>query len=684
MSIPENPSSEIWLQPRRRWARWLESLALIIERSVNRLTGSGQLNPFYHTGTIAVLLLLIVGGSGVYLFMFFQYGFEASYATVARLDGQVIARTLRAVHRYASGALVITTLLHAYRTLFMERFRGARWLAWVTGVVMTAILWLAGVTGYWLLWDERAQMITQGVVGALNRVSSWGARLAGWLVAAEISGKSWPIMLFLLLAHVLLFLIIAFFFWLHIRRLNRPRWLPDAHWVIGASVVLLLMAALVPAEILPPANPQNLPGPLRLDPVFLAYLPLGGRAWGWLIWAVVGLTLLWALALPWLSRRGEMPPPTVRVLADACTGCTRCAQDCPYDALHMVERSDDSRHKLMVVADPARCVSCGICVGACDDYAITLGQSSPQALPWLTLARLRQARQVAPHQVVKVILTCERHAAHGAAPYLTGWEEDGLGVVVVATSCVGAVLPQWLPELLAAGAAEVQLVGCPVNDCASREGNLWAEQRLLHERMPRLRAAYDHAPITAAWLPPDEFARTLSLTQPALTAGETAEPDFLSTRAMWGWLTPRNFLVGFFLLALVLLTQIWLTGLPYDPFPQRPAHLQLLSTHLGAPLGRAVTPWPLDKTWTMQVSVDDQVWQTADWSGAELTAHAIPFYYDAPLPPGEHSIQWTLTAAPGRITLILAQQRVLAEPGDIIRFTDGSLPNLPSSAASDQ
>lgn len=684
VSISENPSPEIWLQPRRRWARRLERLALLVERPVNRLTGSSQLNPFYHTGTIAVLLLLIVGGTGVYLFMFFQYGFEASYATVARLDGQVIARTMRAIHRYASGALVITTLLHAYRTLFMERFRGARWLAWVTGVVMTAIVWLAGVTGYWLLWDERAQMITQGVVDALNRVSSWGARLAGWLVSAEFSGKSWPILLLILLAHVLLFLLVALFFWLHIRRLNRPRWLPDTPWVIGASVVLLLLAALVPAEMLPPADPTRLPGSLRLDPVFLAYLPLGGRTWGWLLWLGLGLTVLWALALPWLSRRGEQPSSPVRILADACTGCTRCAQDCPYDALHMVERSDGSRHKLLAVADVARCVSCAICVGACDDYAITLGQTPPQALPWLTLARLRQAREAAPAQPVKVILTCERHAAQGAAPYLAGWENDGLGVVVVATPCVGAVLPQWLPDLLAAGATEVQLVGCPVNDCANREGNLWAEQRLTHERMPRLRAAYDHAPITAAWLPPDEFAQTLALTRPAPTEEDSAEPDFLSTRVMWRWLTPRNFLVGFFLLALVLLMQIWLTGIRYDPYPQRPARLQLISTHLGAPLARAVTPWPLDKTWTMQVDVDGQTWQTVDWSGAELTARVIPYYFEAPLSPGEHHIRWSLTAAPGRISLILAERHVLAAPGAIIRLSDGSLPDLAAVRAPDQ
>lgn len=106
-----------WLPQSAPWAHLLERIALAVERPVNRLVGSLQFNPFYHTGTIAFFLLLIVGLTGVYLFMFFQYGYDLSYNAVARIEGQFIGRTMRAIHRYASGALVITTLLHAYRKI---------------------------------------------------------------------------------------------------------------------------------------------------------------------------------------------------------------------------------------------------------------------------------------------------------------------------------------------------------------------------------------------------------------------------------------------------------------------------------------------------------------------------------------------------------------------------------------
>ncbi len=301
-AVPSPDSIVAWLPQRARWSQFLERLALVIERPANQLIGTTQLNPFYHTGTIAVLLLLVVGFTGFYLFLFYQYGFDASYnAVLTRIETPFIARTIRAIHRYASGALVITTLLHAFRTLFMERFRGPRWIAWVTGIVLTALLWLAGLTGYWLVWDERAKLINDAFISFLEAVTPWAAAYVAYFTQAAVSGTSWPIFLALLAIHVILFLIVAGFFYLHIRRLSRPKWLPPAFLVVGVAGVLLLVSFFFPAGMLPQGDLTRIPGPLTLDPLFLFYLPVDGRPlanallWGGLITITVLLTLL-----PWL------------------------------------------------------------------------------------------------------------------------------------------------------------------------------------------------------------------------------------------------------------------------------------------------------------------------------------------------------------------------------------------------
>ncbi len=297
--------SQAWTPNRAGWLRFLERIALFIERPANRLIGTAQLNPFYHTGTIATLLLIIIGLTGFYLYLFFKYGFDASYNDVLiRIETPFIARTIRAIHRYASGALIITTLLHAYRILFMERFRGPRWLAWVSGMVMTIVLWFAGVTGYWLIWDERSQLINDSFVNFLQALTPFAAPYMVMLTNADISGISWPLFLSVFGLHLLMFFIAAGFFWLHIKRLNRPKWLPPAYWTIGVGIVVFLVGLLFPVGMLPQGNLEQLPGSVTIDPLFLFYLPASGNpSLSWVLWGVLVLLLVVSTALPWLRLR---------------------------------------------------------------------------------------------------------------------------------------------------------------------------------------------------------------------------------------------------------------------------------------------------------------------------------------------------------------------------------------------
>ncbi len=659
-----------WLPQSTAWAHLLEKAALTIERPVNRLVGSLQFNPFYHTGAIAFFLLLIVGLTGIYLFMFFQYGYDLSYNAVARIEGQFIGRTIRAIHRYASGALVITTLLHAYRTLFMERFRGPRWLAWVTGIVMTLFLWVAGVTGYWLIWDERAQTITDAFVGFFQRFTDWGPAIRLRLIQAETLQNTWWIIGLIMAAHVLLFIVTAVFFWLHIKRLKRAKWLPDSQWTIGLGLVLLLGAVLFPIGMLPQANSLQLPDAIHIDPIFLFYLPLVGSAAAVVMWLALGAVTVIGLLLPWISKGKRAEPlPKVHIIKDRCTGCTKCALDCPYGAIQMVERHDDKPHKYIAIEDPALCVSCGICVGSCDGVAVTMGSDSPEIIWDTVAARLALAQAKAPEGGVKVLFTCERHAAHGARPFLAPDAAPTTPAVEIITlPCVGTAPPDLLVRTLNAGAAAVQVVGCPPDDCANREGNLWTEQRLIRERVPRLKRAYANAPIMAAWLPPNDFPQAITMQPVTAVNPETGleEPDYLASRRMFLPFTWRNVATAFGLLALVMLIQIILTDLPFRPQPAQPVVLQIALPDPTAPFGPG-NEAALPPAASLELAVDDDLLYSRPLTSDELRA-AAPIFSEHPIPPGEHHVQLRYTDETTRLTLVLFDETAVLPPGRILRL----------------
>ncbi|HEY5646880.1 MAG TPA: cytochrome b N-terminal domain-containing protein, partial [Pseudomonadales bacterium] len=240
----------------------------VVEAPVAAVGRVGGLNPLHHTGPIAVFLFVVAFATGVYVTMFYRFGFEASYAAVEQLEASAAGRFVRAAHRYSSIALVIVAIVHGWRTLVMRRFQKPRRTAWVTGAVMVTVVWLIGVTGYWLIWDQRAQVLNE----ALRRVlAGTGTGLDFMIdnVLTGAAGTGWPFLLLLFLIHFLLSAAVAVLIWYHLRHLARPAWVPTPFWtgLIGGSLVVA--SVILPVGMLPPVDATRLLGRVTFDPFYL-------------------------------------------------------------------------------------------------------------------------------------------------------------------------------------------------------------------------------------------------------------------------------------------------------------------------------------------------------------------------------------------------------------------------------
>jgi quinol-cytochrome oxidoreductase complex cytochrome b subunit/coenzyme F420-reducing hydrogenase delta subunit/NAD-dependent dihydropyrimidine dehydrogenase PreA subunit len=476
-AFPPRPvRREPW--PRRTLAG-VAGLSQWVEVLLDRLVSS-PLNPLYHSGTIAVFSLAVATLTGLYLFVFYRVGTEAAHRSIEGIMAHPLGlgSLMRSLHRYTSDAAILAAALHGLKMLLDDRFWGARWISWVSGLALLGLVWVTGATGYWLVWDAQAQVLSVTTAKFLDVLPIFGEPLVRTFVDSE---RIQPFLFFLVLfVHISIPFLLGAVFWLHVMRLSRARFMPPrvVLWATGAALVAASL--MRPAVSGPPADLSRLPGIVPIDWFYFFYFPLTGLdpQVGWALTLGAGLVVV---ALPWVLR-GPVPA-RARVENLACTGCTRCWKDCPYEAIVMVPRQGEGRGKQVAVVNPAKCVGCGICVGACDSAGILLGELPVSVLGEAVTWRIRAASAAGQAPPV-VVYACRLTGRLGELLAPDGSLAGVPGVTVMGLPCVGMLHPEMITKTLAAGARGAFVAGCVPENCPAREGSQWLAERLSGRRLP--------------------------------------------------------------------------------------------------------------------------------------------------------------------------------------------------------
>lgn len=442
-----------------------------------------ELNPIKYSGAIANFLFGIATISGILLLFWYKPSVYQAYDSLEQLKQGVffsfLGQLIRSLHRYSSDGTIFFILIHLFKELADRKIGGPRWLAWITGFFAIGCMWFEGWSGYWLVWDLRAQQIALGTSKMIDLIPIFSDPLG----RTFLTDKHINTLLFFLIFffHMLIPLLIVLALWLHINRLNRSNWITNKKFSLIIFVSLVIISFIKPAYSVEPATMQVIPSSFTIDYWYLLPLWLTDRLNGSLLWLITFVATIVVFGFPWIFYKQRFQPSTVD--EERCQNCQQCFIDCPYNAISMIPR--DGREPTARV-NPKLCVSCGICNGSC--LPVSVG------IPYYQVLEKRRQYQKWKQEAKKtnrpfyIVFICANSIANNFEFDInTGKSENQFlkDFYVTAVPCLGWIHSRTLEALLIEENSGALIIGC--SDCAFREGNKWLEERIFENREPELR-----------------------------------------------------------------------------------------------------------------------------------------------------------------------------------------------------
>jgi cytochrome b6 len=144
------PRLKDWLEERYDWGG-------VKRLAKSKLIPEHRYDLWYYTGGITLFLFILQFVTGMLLAFYYiphvDFAHESIVEIVTKLN---LGWFFRSCHHWGAQLSIVFLFIHLFGTLLMKSYRKPRELVWVSGFILLGVSIFFGLSGYLLLWDERA------------------------------------------------------------------------------------------------------------------------------------------------------------------------------------------------------------------------------------------------------------------------------------------------------------------------------------------------------------------------------------------------------------------------------------------------------------------------------------------------------------------------------------------------
>ncbi len=147
---------------------------------------------WYYTGGLCLFLFGLQFITGIVLALYYIPYFEQANKSIIEIVTKLhMGWFFRSLHHWGAQLAITVLFIHVFSTLLLKAYRKPRELIWVSGFFLLAISIFFGLSGYLLIWDERAFAAVKVATGGAGNLPVVGGFIKGFLRGGiDVTGET--------------------------------------------------------------------------------------------------------------------------------------------------------------------------------------------------------------------------------------------------------------------------------------------------------------------------------------------------------------------------------------------------------------------------------------------------------------------------------------------------------------